>query len=131
MIKPHQINRLTNFNIAVALMLCIGNANSEICTDDYLITNERKIPLLPDTPIEIEYTSEYLSLNRGGLKVIFIYIGIEKEKDYVIHRYSTTLIGDTYYFDLIVHTNGVIKWEQYYDNKRGQKRGFGGSCAAK
>lgn len=124
-------NSIINLNIAAALIPLIGNANSEICTDDYLIANERKITLLPDSPISVEYDSQYLSMSRGGLQVTFIYKGREKEKDYSIHRYSTILIGDEYYFDIITHENGSINWEQYNANKLGYRRGFEGSCTAK
>jgi hypothetical protein len=121
-------NEKMNQKIIVCIFfLMSGVASSEVCTDDYLITGERLISLLPDVPFQIWESDSILIVRRGGLVFKFanpdeVYEGQDK-----ITRYSTELIADKYYFELNVgNEKKERKWRQYSSGIN--RRGFGGVC---
>ena len=102
-------------------------AFSEICTDDYVISGVRLISLLPDIPFEIFENNSILIVRRGTMTIKFINPIEVYEEEKKIIRYSTFLIGDEYFFELIGDGEGKErKWRQYSSGSH--IRGFGGVC---
>lgn len=112
------------------IMLISSLASADICTDDYIISGGRAIPLLPDQPFEILETDLSLTVRRGTFILEFVKpTNILKEKT-IAKRYSLDFIGDKYYFELsTADENNDRKWEQYANEEF--KRGFGGLCKVK
>ena len=130
-------NQISTLNICKAstfmlfVLLSISTlSNAEICTDDYLISCSMTITLLPDSPFEILKEDKVLFVKRGTFIFEFTNPKIIHEKGKMITRYSSEVIGDEYFFDLIsTNESEEINWEHYA--RTGAKRGFGGTCTIK
>lgn len=130
-------NRILNLKICntstfmlILLPFVYTLSNAEICTDDYIISGSRTITLLPDSPFEILKKDKSLFVKRGTLIFEFTNPKTIHENGKVITRYSSELIGDEYFFDLIsANESEEINWEHYA--RSGVKRGFGGACTIK
>jgi len=111
----------------ILTLLMPSMAFSEICTDDYVISGVRLISLLPDIPFEIFENNSILIVRRGTMTIKFINPIEVYEEEKKIIRYSTFLIGDEYFFELIGDGEGKErKWRQYSSGSH--IRGFGGVC---
>lgn len=109
------------------MMMFVTVARADICTDDYIISGGRSIPLLPDYPFEISESQSILIVRRGTL--IFKFTNPIEVFDGQIKTvsYSTILIGDKYIFELTDLGSGQGRsWKQYASG--GNVRGFGGIC---
>ena len=103
------------------------HSNAITCYDEFIIMNDRRIKLLPDVPFEVIENNQYLYINKYNVKLIFNQHETIELTDEVIHRYTATLLGDVYVFDMINAANSSSKkWLQYSQGKN--KRGFGGIC---
>jgi len=103
------------------------HSNAITCYDEFIIVNDRKIKLLPDVPFEVIADNHYLYINKNTLRLVFNYHETIESTDEVIHRYTATLLGGGYIFDMIYTVNSSLtKWLQYSQGEN--KRGFGGIC---
>lgn len=115
------------FELLVFLMLIYQLRFASTCTDDYIISGNRKIDLLPDFPFYIEQVNSSISIRRGEFVLIFTGMRLLAEKNMQIKRYDLDFIGDKYHFNLIYPTGeDITRWEQYSTGVG--RRGFGGVC---
>lgn len=103
------------------------NCSAYTCHDEYIISSDRIIELLPDVPFQVIEDSRNLYVTRGAFKLIFEYLEDFDNDGESAHRYFASVLNEKYFFEIIETKQlSVKKWRQYSSGTN--RRGYGGTC---